>query len=56
MNNTKITYLPQYHFDRDIFCKLFHEIFTDDEYTEIFTLCGMHKHLDDFEYIVEEES
>ena len=46
--NTKLTYLPQYHFDRDEFCRVFFERFTDDEYTEIFTLCGMNKHYDDF--------
>ena len=45
---TVLRTLPQYHFDRDKFCKVFFEVFTSDESTEIFTLCGIHKHLDDF--------
>lgn len=27
--------LPQYHFDRDDFCKVFGEVFTDDEVIDI---------------------
>lgn len=27
--------LPQYHFDRDDFCKVFGEVFTDDEIIDI---------------------
>ena len=27
--------LPQYHFDRDDFCKVFREVFTDDEIIDI---------------------
>ena len=32
--------LPQYHFDRDDFCKVFREVFTDDEIIDIDVMCG----------------
>ena len=32
--------LPQYHFDRDDFCKVFGEVFTDDEIIDIDVMCG----------------
>lgn len=40
--------LPQYHFDRDDFCKVFFEVFTYDEYIDLDVECGCNRHLDDF--------
>ena len=40
--------LPQYHFDRDDFCKVFCEVFTIDEYVDIDVECGINRHLDEF--------
>ena len=43
-----LTTLPQYHFDRNEFCKVFEEVFTDDDFVDIVVTCGASKHLDDF--------
>lgn len=43
-----LTTLPQYHFDRNEFCKVFEEVFTDDDFVDIVVSCGANKHLDDF--------
>lgn len=40
--------LPQYHFERDEFCRVFEEIFSYDEYIDIDVLCSGDKHLDEF--------
>lgn len=40
--------LPQYHFDRNDFCKIFMEVFTIDEYVDIDVLCGPTTHLEEF--------
>ena len=40
--------LPQYHFDRDDFCKVIEEVFTWDEFIDIAVECGCNRHLDDF--------
>lgn len=41
--------LPQYHFDRDEFCKVFHEIFTSDQIYDIEAECqGCQDHFGDF--------
>lgn len=40
--------LPQYHFDRDDFCKVIEEVFTWDEFVDIDVECGCNRHLDDF--------
>ena len=40
--------LPQYHFDRDDFCKAFESVFTYDEYIDIDVLCGANTNLSDF--------
>ena len=40
--------LPQYHFDRDDFCKVFREVFTMDEFIEIDVLCGSRTDLSEF--------
>lgn len=31
--------LPQYHFDRDEFCRVFHEVFTSDQICDIESEC-----------------
>lgn len=43
-----LTTLPQYHFDRKDFCKVFEEVFTLDEYVDIDVLCGENRHFDEF--------
>ena len=40
--------LPQYHFDRDDFCKAIEEVFTWDEFVDVEVECGCNKHYDDF--------
>lgn len=40
--------LPQYHFDRDDFCKVFGEVFTDDEIIDIDVMCGYPQNTDNF--------
>ena len=45
---TKLNNLPQYHFDRSEMTKVFFEVFTDDEYTDVLVECGFGKHYDDF--------
>lgn len=46
--NTKINHLPDYHFDREQMTKVFFEVFTVDEYTDICVECGCNRHLDEF--------
>lgn len=40
--------LPQYHFDRDEFSKVFFEVFTYDEFVDIDVECGCQRHLGEF--------
>lgn len=40
--------LPQYHFDRDAFCKVVDEVFTWDEFVDVSVECGMNRHVGDF--------
>lgn len=40
--------LPQYHFDRDDFCKVFGEVFTDDEVIDIDVMCGYPQNTENF--------
>lgn len=40
--------LPQYHFDRDDFCKVLREVFTWDEFVDIDVLCSCNSHFDEF--------
>jgi hypothetical protein len=40
--------LPQYHFDRDDFCKVFGEVFTDDEIIDIDVMCGYPQNTENF--------
>ena len=48
--------LPQYHFDRDDFCKAFESVFTYDEYIDIDVLCSGGVHLEQFSlFRVEDE-
>ena len=44
----KMENLPQYHFDRDDFCKVFRDVFTWDEFVDIDVLCGCNSHFDEF--------
>lgn len=43
-----LKYLPQYHFDRNDFCRVFNEVFTVDEQIDIDVECGANRHLDEF--------
>lgn len=48
--------LPQYHFERDDFCKVFAEVFAYDEYVDIGVECGTNRHLEEFSlFRVEDE-
>ena len=40
--------LPQYHFDRDDFCKVFGEVFTDGEIIDIDVMCGYPQNTENF--------
>lgn len=40
--------LPQYHFDRDDFCKVFSEVFTDDEIFDLEADCQGSVYFDNF--------
>lgn len=40
--------LPQYHFDRDDFCKVMFEVFTTEEYVDLDVECSANTHLDEF--------
>lgn len=40
--------LPQYHFDRGDFCKVFNEVFTPDEIVDLESDCQGGMHLDHF--------
>lgn len=40
--------LPQYHFDRDDFCKVFGEVFTADEIIDIDIMCGYPQNTENF--------
>ena len=54
--NEKLQMLPQYHFDRDDFCKVVNSVFTWDEFVDVNVLCGCNKHLDEFSlFRVEDE-
>lgn len=43
-----LTTLPQYHFDRDNFCKVINKVFTWDEFVDIDVECCGNRHLDEF--------
>lgn len=43
-----LTTLPQYHFDREDFCKTIEKVFTWDEFVDIDVECGCNRHLDEF--------
>lgn len=45
---TALQTLPQYHFDRDEFCKVLFEVFTYDEFIDIDVECGCNRHLEEF--------
>lgn len=48
--------LPQYHFDRDEFCKVFHEIFTSDQIYDIEAECqGCQDHFGDFSLFYDDD-
>ena len=53
--NNKLRDLPQYHFDRDDFCKVFLEFFTYDEIYDIEALCQGTKYLDSFILMYDED-
>lgn len=40
--------LPLYHFDRDDFCKVFREVFTNDEIIDIDVMCGYPQNTENF--------
>lgn len=40
--------LEQYYFDRDIFCKAWHKVFTNEEIEDIECYCKRGKQTDDF--------
>ena len=40
--------LPQYHFDRDDFCKIFREVFTSEEIFDLESDCQGGTHFDHF--------
>lgn len=48
MNKKPLETLPQYHFDRNKFCELFREVFTNDQIIDIDVSCGMCKYSDGF--------
>lgn len=43
-----LKYLPQYHFDRADFCRVFNEVFTSEEMCDIDVECSDNRHLDEF--------
>lgn len=47
--------LPQYHFDRDEFCKVFHEFFTSEQIYDIEAECQGRKILDSFSLIYDDD-
>ena len=51
----KLKDLPQYHFDRDEFCKVFHEFFTDDDVYNIEAFCQETEYLDSFILMYDED-
>ena len=40
--------LPQYHFDRDDFCKAVESVFTWEEFVDVDMLCSCNRHFDEF--------
>lgn len=40
--------LDQYYFERDEFCRVFNEVFTPEQITDIEVTCQGNTHLDDF--------
>lgn len=40
--------LPQYHFDRQDFCKVFDEVFTQEEIIDLDVTCGDNRHFDEY--------
>lgn len=54
MNNI-LKDLPQYHFNRDEFCKVFHELFTSDQIYDIEAECqGCQDHFGDFSLLYDD--
>ena len=43
-----LTTLPQYHFNRNDFCRVMFDVFTMKEYIDIDVECGCNTHLDEF--------
>ena len=43
--------LPQYHFDRNDFCRVVEQVFTWDEFADIEAECGFNSNLDEFTLI-----
>ena len=54
MNNI-LRSLPQYHFERDDFCKVFKEFFTSDNIFEIEASCQGTTHTDSFSLFYNED-
>lgn len=48
MKSKYLDTLPQYHFDRDDFCNVLHDVFTKDELFEIEVKCQEHNCSDSF--------
>ena len=40
--------LPQYHFNRNDFCRVMFDVFTSEEYVDLDVECGCNTHLDNF--------
>lgn len=56
MNNNILKDLPQYHFDRDEFCKVFREVFTSDQIYDIEAECqGRYDHFGDFSLLYNDD-
>lgn len=54
MNNI-LKDLPQYHFDRDEFCKVFREFFTSDQIYDIEAMCQEGRIFDEFSLIYNDD-
>jgi hypothetical protein len=44
--------LPQYHFDRDEFTKVFYDVFTSDEVFDLIVECQGQRITDEFSYFM----
>ena len=43
-----LTTLPQYHFNRNDFCRVMFDVFTSEEYVDLDVECSCNTHLDNF--------